>query len=144
MAFASRQTRSPHLSTAQTSTVPPQNSPAELRSTDGSGRLKTSEGNLLPFNVNGFDNAPSNSPNFFLAGDFRANEQIALTAMHTLFMREHNSWADAIAQQNPQLTGDEIYELARMIVSAEIQSITYNEFLPAMLGNNAIRLYRDY
>ncbi|MCB1095697.1 MAG: hypothetical protein KDN22_09000 [Verrucomicrobiae bacterium] len=116
----------------------------ELRANDGSGRLKTSDGNLLPFNTNGFDNAPTNSPNFFLAGDFRANEQIALTAMHTLFMREHNSWAGVIAEQNPLLTGDEIYELARMIVSAEIQSITYNEFLPAMLGPDAIRPYRGY
>ena len=57
----------------------------ELRTLDGTGQLKTSHHELLPFNVNGFPNAPdSNDPSFFLAGDFRANEQVALTAMHTL------------------------------------------------------------
>ena len=117
---------------------------AELRTNDGTGRLKTSAGDLLPFNVNGFDNAPSNSAAFFLAGDFRANEQIALTAMHTLFVREHNVWADQVRSANPQLSGDEVYETARVIVSAEIQAITYNEFLPAILGRDALPPYRGY
>ena len=30
----------------------------ELRTLDGTGRLKTSAGDLLPYNVNGFPNAP--------------------------------------------------------------------------------------
>ncbi|MGK0188206.1 MAG: peroxidase [Verrucomicrobiales bacterium] len=34
--------------------------------------------------------------------------------------------------------------MARMIVSAEIQSITYNHFLPAILGENTLRSYRGY
>ncbi|MEO1534779.1 MAG: peroxidase family protein, partial [Planctomycetota bacterium] len=52
-----------------------------LRTNDGTGMLKTSEGDLLPYNTDGFHNAPSSAdPSFFLAGDIRANEQIALTA----------------------------------------------------------------
>ncbi len=117
----------------------------ELRANDGSGRLLTSAGDLLPFNVNGFPNAPTaNAPNFFLAGDFRANEQVGLTAMHTLFVREHNYWADAIAKSNADLTGDQIYEVARAIVGAEMQVITYNEFLPLLLGPKALPRYSGY
>jgi len=117
----------------------------ELRTNDGTGRLKTSEGDLLPFNVNGFDNAGSSTdPSLFLGGDIRANEQVGLTAMHTLFVREHNRQAARIASQNPQLSGDEIFEHARAFVAAEMQAITYNEFLPKLLGPDAIPPYRGY
>ncbi len=104
----------------------------ELRTLDGTGRLKTSAGDLLPYNVNGFPNAPANTPDFFLAGDVRANEQVGLLAMHTLFMREHNYWAGVIHAQEPALDGDGIYLRARAIVGAEIQIVTYREFLPAL------------
>ena len=107
--------------------------------------LKTSHGNLLPFNINELPNAPSaEAPNFFLAGDFRANEQTGLTAMHTLFVREHNYWAKVIAKSNSSLDGDTIYEVARAIVGAEMQIITYQEFLPFLLGPKALPRYEGY
>ena len=115
-----------------------------LRTLDGTGRLATSEGDLLPFNNAGLPNAPTSAPEFFLAGDFRANEQVGLTAMHTLFVREHNFWAGRIAATNPDLTGDEIYEFARMLVGAEMQAITYREFLPLLLGPDALPQYQGY
>ena len=112
---------------------------AELRTLDGSGRLKTSEGRLLPFNTAGLPNAGGSGPELFLAGDVRANEQIGLTAMHTLFVREHNRLARRIARNaRGRLSGDEIYERARKIVGAQMQHITYHEFLPAILGRNAL------
>ncbi len=71
-----------------------------------------------------------------MAGDFRANEQVGLTAMHTLFVREHNYHAEGYKGLNPDADGEEIYQYAKMIVAAEMQAITYNEFLPALLGEN--------
>jgi len=114
----------------------------ELRTLDGTGRLKTSPGKLLPFNLNGFPNAGGPDPGLFLAGDVRANEQHGLLAMHTLFVREHNHWADFLG--GLPLTGDQIYELARIIVWAELQAITYNEFLPALLGPDGLAPYQGY
>jgi peroxidase len=117
----------------------------ELRANDGTGRLKVSDGDLLMFNVNGFSNAPTAfDPSFFLAGDIRANEQVSLTAMHTLWVREHNHHADRIAGEEPGLSGEEIYQRARAIVGAEMQRITYQEFLPALLGHGAIPPYQGY
>jgi len=87
-----------------------------LRANDGTGRLLVSKGDLLTFNTEGLPNAPSEDASFFLAGDFRANEQVGLTAFHTLFVREHNYWADAIANSGNSLSGDEIYEIAWAIV----------------------------
>lgn len=118
-----------------------------LRRLDGSGLLKTSpsdRGDLLPYNTGGFDNAGGPGPSLFLAGDVRANEQAALTAMHTLFMREHNHWAREYANRNPNSTGEEIYQFARMIVAGELQAITYREFLPLLLGPEAIPPYQGY
>ncbi len=116
-----------------------------LRQLDGSGRLATSPGSLLPLNRERLTNAPSaNDPSFMLAGDSRANEQVGLTAMHTLFVREHNWWASRIRAQNPSFDQDDIYEYARMLVAAEIQAITYREFLPIVLGTNGLPPYRGY
>ena len=118
---------------------------SELRTNDGTGMLQTSEGDLLPFNLNGFHNAPTdNDPSFFLAGDIRCNEQVGLTAMHTLFVREHNFRAQRIRENHPEFTGDQVFEHARAIVAAQIQAITYREFLPLLLGPDAIPPYQGY
>ena len=117
---------------------------AALRMLDGTGRLKTGANDLLPDNNDGLENAGGNSSELFLAGDVRANEQVALTAMHTLFMREHNRWAVRLRVEHPQASGDEIFERARTLVAAEIQHITYTEFLPVLLGRHAMPRYHGY
>ena len=118
-----------------------------LRTNDGTGRLKTTNSGLfLPLNPSGLEIDDGGRPRsgLFLAGDIRANEQVALTAMHTLFVREHNRLAGEIAVDYPDLTGHEIFELARKIVGAQMQVITYQEFLPLLLGPGAIGPYRGY
>lgn len=109
-----------------------------LRTGEG-GKLKTSEGNLLPFNDGSQVNAgpggqPSMSTELFTAGDIRATEQSGLTAVHTLFVREHNRLCEELATEHPDWDDEQIYQRARKIVGALIQVITYHEFLPALLG----------
>lgn len=104
-----------------------------LRTFEG-GRLTITESGLLPLDDNGG----------VIAGDIRASENISLTAIQTLFVREHNRLADEIAAADPESTDEQIYQQARAIVIAEIQAITYNEFLPALLGNRAIPRYSGY
>lgn len=115
-----------------------------LRTMDGTGRLKTSPGNLLPFNVDGFPNAGGSGAELFFAGDVRANEQLGLTVMHTLFVREHNRLASDLAISDESLSGEHIYQHARRLVIAQMQAITYNEFLPILLGPNALPPYSGY
>jgi hypothetical protein len=64
-----------------------------------------------------------------VAGDVRANENIALTATHTLFAREHNRIVNLLPNT---LSQEDKFQIARRIVIAEEQYVTYNEFLPAM------------
>ena len=105
-----------------------------LRALDDTGRLKTSAGTLLPMDATAA----------FVAGDIRVNEQVGLIAMHTVFLREHNFWADRIHRDHPELSDEQIYQQARAIVGAEMQAVTYNEFLPVLLGRGALRPYRGY
>jgi hypothetical protein len=123
------------------------------------GKLKTSPGGLLPLNNSRYfddcdvgvacvpmDNDAHKVPDtkLFVAGDVRANENIELTSLHTLFVREHNFWSREIKQQNPSFTDEEIYQLARHIVAAELQAITYNEWIPTVFGPNALPTYTGY
>jgi hypothetical protein len=63
------------------------------------------------------------------SGDVRANENAELTAVHTLFAREHNR----IVSLLPAALPSELrFQIARRIVGAEEQYITYTEFLPSI------------
>ncbi len=128
------------------------------------GKLRKSNspnGNLLPYNTidGSYDseidpNAPFMQGNMnpdgtynkiFVSGDVRANEQIGLTAMHTIFMREHNRICDQLVSQG--ITNDEKnFQYARKIVGGIIQSIVYNELLPALgiyTGNQQYNPYKS-
>ncbi|MEM1445481.1 MAG: peroxidase family protein [Planctomycetota bacterium] len=112
---------------------------AALR-TFADGKLVTSADGLLPgYNDASLDNDDpfGFGTGLFLAGDVRANEQVGLTATHALFVREHNRLADALATADPTLDDETLYQTARKIVGAEIQAITYREYLPSLLGNAA-------
>lgn len=143
------------------------NSASKLRS-HVDGLMKTTLANngevLLPKNDAsiGFDMANENlflgQSDLFAAGDVRANEQLGLTATHTLMVREHNRIAaDLLARINANETAlvakrdaaiadgtndvndqdDFLYYSARKLAAAQVQKITYEEFLPMLLGSSA-------
>uniref|UniRef100_H3CS91 Peroxidasin n=1 Tax=Tetraodon nigroviridis TaxID=99883 RepID=H3CS91_TETNG len=80
----------------------------------------------------------------FLAGDHRANEQLGLTAMHTVWFREHNRIATELLRLNPHWDGDTIYHEARKIVGAQMQHVTYSHWLPKILGEAGMRMMGSY
>lgn len=105
------------------------------------GKLKTCEG-LLPINDGTMSNAGHGFGSCFVAGDIRCNEHLGLASLHTLFVREHNYWAEKICESAKSLCDEEIYQRAKIMVEAEIQAITYNEFLPLLLGH--FETYKGY
>ncbi len=64
-----------------------------------------------------------------VTGDVRGNENIQLTALQTLFVREHNRIVGLLPKG---MSDSEKFNIARRTVIAEIQYITYHEFLPAV------------
>ena len=70
----------------------------------------------------------------FESGDARVMENPELTATTTLFMREHNYWVGQLKAQQPAWSGDQLYNMARAITTAEYQNIVYSEYLPVLIG----------
>lgn len=77
----------------------------------------------------------------FIGGDDRASEQPGLTAIHTAYLREHNRLVEGLRGVNPHWNGEQLFHHARRIVSAQVQHVVFNEFLPRILSWNAVNLY---
>ncbi|CAG2110241.1 unnamed protein product, partial [Medioppia subpectinata] len=79
----------------------------------------------------------------FRAGDnSRVNQHPALTTLHTLWMRQHNRVASALKQLNPTWDSERVFQESRRIIGAQMQMITYNEFLPIVLGPKVMQFYK--
>ncbi len=79
----------------------------------------------------------------FVTGDPRVMENPELTALSTLFMREHNYWVELLKVGHPNWTGNQLYNMAKAITTAEYQNIIYEEYLPLLLGP-VLGPYRGY
>ncbi|MEU4232595.1 peroxidase family protein [Nonomuraea sp. NPDC026600] len=91
---------------------------------------RTSRGNAATAPAMDADGRLLATPNnAMVAGDVRANENIALTATQTLFAREHNRIVSLLPAS---LSEEDKFQIARRVVIAEQQYVTYNEFLPAV------------
>ena len=104
---------------------------ASLRLPDG--HMTTSADSYLPI-VNGA----------FIGGDSRAAENPDLTAITRYSCANITTRSTNSKQQHHSWSGDQLYQQARAIVTAEIENITYTEFLPHLLGPNAITAYTGY
>ena len=104
---------------------------ASLRNADGT--LKTSAGDALPI----VDGA-------FVSGDTRVDENPELTDISTMFVREHNYQVARLHAENPTWTGDQLYDMAKAITTAEYQNIIYSEYLPVMVGSNTMGAYTGF
>jgi hypothetical protein len=121
------------------------------------GLMKTSPGNMLPYYnslyfsaselaalnmVNDAQAVPSDQ--LFATGDVRGNENLELTALQTLFVRNHNRLASQLQKEHPGWSDEHLYQEARKLNIAEYQIITYTEWIPAVLGPNALPAYTGY
>lgn len=66
--------------------------------------------------------------------DSRVNMYMGLTVMQEVWMREHNRITDYFIKLNPHWSDDRLYEESRKITIGIMQHITYNEFVPLLLG----------
>ena len=103
---------------------------------------RSASGDLLPLNTGSFQNDPANAGPFFLAGESRSNENPALTSLHTLFVREHNTIARQLHAVFPGKDDDTLFQYARVVNIAQFQKVVFEEYYPAMTGRTL--RYRGY
>ncbi len=70
------------------------------------------------------------------------NEQTVLALVHTLMVREHNRICREFQKLNPHWSDETIFQETRHIMAALMQHITYNEFLPMVLGKEVMHRHR--
>ncbi len=77
----------------------------------------------------------------FVGGDDRINQNPGLMSMQTIMVREHNRIARELSRINPNWGDETIFEETRRVVIAQIQHITYNEYLPVLLGEENMKFF---
>ncbi|GFX65641.1 peroxidase [Trichonephila clavipes] len=111
------------------------------------GQLRTQRINNTPYmaspdGIGTNCGTPSEPLKCFAAGDSRVNMLVELMAMHTLWYREHNRIAEQLHKINPQWSDETLFQETRKILIAELQHITYDEFLPVLLGEEALNYFQ--
>jgi len=100
------------------------------------GRLATSVENYLPRSETDFGCSANFDLQCFVGGEDRASENLALTSVHTLWMRSHNNLADGLRSRHRNWNDEQLYQEARKINLALMQHVIYNEWLPVIVGQD--------
>ncbi|XP_067864216.1 eosinophil peroxidase-like isoform X2 [Heptranchias perlo] len=82
-----------------------------------------------------------NSTPCFIAGDVRVNEHLGVLSFHTIFLREHNRLARELKRLNPHWSGETTYQEARKILGAFQQIINHRDYVPLLIGQEAMQKY---
>lgn len=95
-----------------------------LRAPDG-GKLRIDVSGLPPPEVEATADLTGTAGNFW----------VGLALLHSLFMREHNAICDHLARKYPYLTGQQLYDKARLVNSALMAKIHTVDWTPAIIAH---------
>ncbi|XP_042893245.1 peroxidase-like isoform X1 [Penaeus japonicus] len=77
----------------------------------------------------------------FKSGDMRVNVQPLLTAFHILWARQHNHLTRILLDLNPHWDDEKLFQETRRIVVAQLQHVTYKEYISSVLGCDLMKKF---
>lgn len=95
--------------------------------------LRTGEGGKLRIDDQGLP--PADVDQHLDLNGIAANFWVGLALLHSLFMREHNTICDRLADAYPDLSDQQLYDTARLINSALMVKIHTVEWTTAIIAN---------
>ena len=95
-----------------------------IRTHEG-GKLKLDEHGMPPREIDALADLAGVGGNFW----------IGLALLHSLFMREHNAICDRLHAEYPELTDQQLYEKARLVVAALMAKIHTVDWTPAIIAH---------
>ncbi len=98
---------------------------ADALRTGEHGKLRIDERGLIPEEIESHVDLTSVAGNFW----------VGLALLHSLFMREHNAICDRLHEAHPELSDDELYDNARLVVAALMAKIHTTDWTPAIIAH---------
>jgi Animal haem peroxidase len=95
-----------------------------LRAPEG-GKLRIDDSGLPPREVEALADLTGTAGNFW----------VGLALLHSLFMREHNAICEHLTRAYPYLTGQQLYDKARLVNSALMAKIHTVDWTPAIIAH---------
>ena len=89
------------------------------------GKLRIDEHGLPPQDLEAHVDVSGVASNFW----------VGLALLHSLFMREHNAICDHLHDKHPELTDDDLYDKARLVVAALMAKIHTVDWTPAIIAH---------
>jgi hypothetical protein len=89
------------------------------------GKLRLDEHGLPPQDLEAHIDLSGVAGNFW----------VGLALLHSLFMREHNAVCDRLHEAHPELSDDELYDKARLVVAALMAKIHTTDWTPAIIAH---------
>ncbi|KHN82375.1 Peroxidasin [Toxocara canis] len=100
-------------------------------------------GNLLPIDPSSLSycQTANHQKACFMSGTNDVNLLPGITSLHIALVRHHNNIATKLKALNGHWDDEKLYHETRRIVIAQIQHVTYAEFLPLLLGHQNIKKF---
>jgi hypothetical protein len=89
------------------------------------GKLKLDDRGLIPQEIEAHVDLTGVAGNFW----------VGLALLHSLFMREHNAICDHLHETHPELSDDDLYDKARLVIAALMAKIHTTDWTPAIIAH---------
>jgi Animal haem peroxidase len=89
------------------------------------GKLRLDERGLIPQDIEAHVDLTGVAGNFW----------VGLALLHSLFMREHNAICDHLYEKHRDLSDDDLYDKARLVIAALMAKIHTTDWTPAIIAH---------